>query len=353
MAAWRRRHLGHHDRARAGGRGRRLSLTHAAGGPAPLRPEVPPPRPPPLRRSMRASTSERVMRPPAPVPSICRGSRWCSAIKRRTTGESTNPPSPPSAPLGAAAGPAGRSAASDVGGAPDCGLGGRLRRAPDSVSSSASVGWLGRRAWTGRQSARGLDLGAASASARARPRPTRILRRRAVRAGPRPPVVSGSDFAAGPPVASAPSEMTANRVPTSTVSPSATRISVRTPPTGEGTSESTLSVDTSKSTSSSATGSPTCFIQRVMVPSVTVSPNWGIVISANVQASSRQGEHRLAEGLRQRGVRLDVVRHLLRGRLPVDRQVGLPELLGHPRADHVHPENSPRLGHPGPSRRSP
>jgi hypothetical protein len=69
-------------------------------------------------------------------------------------------------------------------------------------------------------------------------------------------------------------------VPTSTVSPSGTRISVNTPETGEGTSESTLSVETSKSTSSSAMVSPTCLNHLVMVPSVTDSPSWGSWISA-------------------------------------------------------------------------
>ena len=49
---------------------------------------------------------------------------------------------------------------------------------------------------------------------------------------------------------------------------------------GEGTSVSTLSVDTSNNGSSAATASPTALNQRVMVPSVTVSPNWGKVISA-------------------------------------------------------------------------
>jgi hypothetical protein len=47
--------------------------------------------------------------------------------------------------------------------------------------------------------------------------------------------------------------MRASTAPTSTVSPSGTRISDRTPVTGDGTSESTLSVDTSNSGSSSAT----------------------------------------------------------------------------------------------------
>ena len=68
-------------------------------------------------------------------------------------------------------------------------------------------------------------------------------------------------------------------VPTGTVSPSLTRISSRTPSYGLGTSESTLSVDTSKSGSSKATVSPTCFSHWETTPSVTVSPSFGIVTS--------------------------------------------------------------------------
>src|SRR5205085_3418573 len=100
------------------------------------------------------------------------------------------------------------------------------------------------------------------------------------------------------------SEITAKRVPTSTVSPSGTRISATKPPAGEGTSESTLSVETSNRTSSGSTLSPTCLNHLVIVPSVTVSPSWGIVTSA-MQSPSRERHHRLAERLGQRGVRLD------------------------------------------------
>ena len=83
--------------------------------------------------------------------------------------------------------------------------------------------------------------------------------------------------------APAPSALTTARtVPTSTVSPSWTRISARRPAAGDGTSESTLSVETSKSGSSRATASPTYLSHLVTVPSVTVSPSWGIVTSANV-----------------------------------------------------------------------
>jgi hypothetical protein len=98
----------------------------------------------------------------------------------------------------------------------------------------------------------------------------------------------------GPPAA-AESETTARIVPTSTVSPSGTRISDTTPPAGDGTSESTLSVETSKSGSSRSIVSPTCFSQRVIVPSVTVSPSCGMITSANVQSPSGQSERSLAE----------------------------------------------------------
>jgi len=84
--------------------------------------------------------------------------------------------------------------------------------------------------------------------------------------------------------------MTASGTPTATVSPSGTRISRTTPATGEGTSESTLSVETSKSGSSTATGSPGRFSQRVIVPSVTVSPSWGIGISMRVPPLLAQGQ---------------------------------------------------------------
>ncbi len=81
-------------------------------------------------------------------------------------------------------------------------------------------------------------------------------------------------------VAASPSPTTAITAPTSTVSPSCTLISVSVPATGDGTSVSTLSVDTSKSGSSAATASPTALNHCVMVPSVTVSPSWGRVTSA-------------------------------------------------------------------------
>ena len=71
--------------------------------------------------------------------------------------------------------------------------------------------------------------------------------------------------------------MTTMGVPTSMVSPSSTSISRIVPDAGEGTSVSTLSVEISTSTSSSTIESPTVFAHFKMVPSVTVSPSWGIV----------------------------------------------------------------------------
>ena len=85
-------------------------------------------------------------------------------------------------------------------------------------------------------------------------------RRRAVRRGPRRP---RSRRAAAP---------------TWTVSSGPTRMRTSVPEAGDGTSASTLSVDTSTSGSSAVTASPTCFSQSSTVPSVTDSPIAGIVI---------------------------------------------------------------------------
>ncbi|CAB4922518.1 unannotated protein [freshwater metagenome] len=71
----------------------------------------------------------------------------------------------------------------------------------------------------------------------------------------------------------------AKRAPTATVVSAVTSIASRTPATGDGISVSTLSVETSRSASSTATLSPTFFNQRVTVPSLTLSPSAGIVIT--------------------------------------------------------------------------
>ena len=83
--------------------------------------------------------------------------------------------------------------------------------------------------------------------------------------------------AAAPSPAALPAEsITPTMVPTSTVSPSGTVISTRTPPVGDGISASTLSVEISRMGSSTSMRSPTAFSQRETVPSAIDSPIWGI-----------------------------------------------------------------------------
>jgi hypothetical protein len=96
--------------------------------------------------------------------------------------------------------------------------------------------------------------------------------------------VAGSGISPLPPsdegATSAPSgAITASFVPTSTVSPSWTRISASTPVAGAGTSVSTLSVEISSSPSSAAIGSPTCLSHFVIVPSETETPICGMTTS--------------------------------------------------------------------------
>ena len=103
------------------------------------------------------------------------------------------------------------------------------------------------------------------------------------RARPAPAPGSGSSKATA---SSAVVVMRPSRVPTGATSPSPTRISRSTPSTADGTSASTLSVDTSNSVSSTATPSPGCLYHRTIVPSVTVSPSWGIVTRVVVTCSA-------------------------------------------------------------------
>ena len=89
-------------------------------------------------------------------------------------------------------------------------------------------------------------------------------------------------------VSSPSSPISAMTSPTSTVSSSSAIIFVNTPATGEGISVSTLSVETSRSGSSTATVSPTCLSHVVTVPSVTDSPSSGISTeNAMVEVSSK------------------------------------------------------------------
>ncbi len=100
--------------------------------------------------------------------------------------------------------------------------------------------------------------------------------------------------------------MRASTVPTGTVSPALTRMSSIFPSYGLGISESTLSVDTSKSGSSNATSSPTALSQVPIVPSVTDSPSFGMVTSktspaADGEKSSSLGRRALRSAHRRRG----------------------------------------------------
>jgi len=76
--------------------------------------------------------------------------------------------------------------------------------------------------------------------------------------------------------------MRARGVPTATVSSSPTRICSSTPEAGAGTSVSTLSVETSRSGSSTWTASPTRLSHVVTVPLATDSPRAGILIGSDM-----------------------------------------------------------------------
>src|SRR5438445_9946739 len=80
----------------------------------------------------------------------------------------------------------------------------------------------------------------------------------------------------------APSLICPSKAPTATVSPSLATMSPRVPADGAGTSMVTLSVSSSTSGSSTATGSPAFLNQRPMVASVTDSPSVGTRISVIV-----------------------------------------------------------------------
>ena len=169
-----------------------------------------------------------VTRPPVPVPGTALGSTPCSAAIRATTGDT------------------------------------KVRPFPDAA------GWRRRLRQQGtRSAARARRAGAAGSSAAG-----------AARAPP------GAGAAAGSATAEPAGAITASSVPTSTVSPSATRISATTPSPGLGTSVSTLSVEISSSGSSWAIASPGCFSHFVIVPSETETPICGITTSICVPVAT-------------------------------------------------------------------
>ena len=96
---------------------------------------------------------------------------------------------------------------------------------------------------------------------------------------------AGAGVSTGAPTSDS-SPIKANSAPTSTTSSSWAANESRIPVTGEGISVSTLSVEISTRGSSVLTWSPTFFNQRVMVPSVTLSPSCGILTETDIGAPS-------------------------------------------------------------------
>src|SRR5690606_37965836 len=152
--------------------------------------------------------------------------------------------------------------------------------------------------------------------------------------------------------------MTARTAPTSAVSSSGTKISSRTPATGDGTSVSTLSVETSSKGSSTSILSPTFFNQRVTVPSVTLSPSAGsttdslivrsqIVLSLvfygarldSVQRLTGELQHGLADRLVLRRVTVNKRRDILGVGLPVHNELRFTDKFADTCTDHVDPDD--------------
>src|SRR5436853_5828609 len=189
--------------------------------------------------STNARMSFFVTRPPEPVPGTWDGSIPCSPAMRATTGDTNALP----LPLGVGA--ADGAGAADGSGAVGAGV-----SAGDAASASAAASAV---AGAGASSAAGVGASGSAASA------------------------AGASEA-DPPI-------WPSFVPTSTVSPSWTRICVSVPDPGLGTSVSTLSVEISSSGSSASTCSPSCFSQRVIVPSETDTPICGITTSTAVSVA--------------------------------------------------------------------
>src|SRR5215208_6414545 len=160
------------------------------------------------------------------------------------------------------------------------------------------------------------------------------------------------------PLASPSCSMMASSAPTSTVSSACTLMVFRTPATGDGTSVSTLSVDTSNRGSSASTRSPSCLIHRVIVPSVIDSPSSGILTgvaidhrlpgllagSELVEAASGERHVGLADGFGQGRVGVDELGDVDRQGLPVVDQHRLGDQVGDPGPDQVDPGHRAVLG---------
>jgi hypothetical protein len=180
---------------------------------------------------MNAWMSFFVTRPPEPEPGTWAGSIPCSAAIRATTGETNERPF------------------SDVSAGRASGCGASCGAAAVCGASSGGADWP--------------SLAAALAASAAG-------------------CVAGSGAGGGGAAAPASPPMRASTVPTATVSPSETRISLTTPDAGDGTSVSTLSVEISSSVSSASICSPTCLLHLVIVPSETETPICGMTTSIAV-----------------------------------------------------------------------
>ena len=325
-----RRRLRSGAAAGAGAAGGAAAAGAAAGvAGAPARPG-PAGRAPPV--DARRSTSLRVMRPPAPVPVI--GGRVEAVLGDQPAHDRRQH-------AAAAAGAVGRRrrrrGAGSAAGAGSAGAGARLR---------GGLGCGGRRRPRARPaagcSARRLGAGC-------------LGRRRGLGGrGARPPALLGAPAPAPPPAGASP--ITASTVPTSTVSPSGTRISVSVP----ADRRRHLGVDLVGRHLEQRLVLGDLVADRlnhlVIVPSVTVSPSWGIGCRPSRSLLARRcrtgqpcrprpvsDEHRLAEELADSvGCGWMKCGDLVDRGLPVDRQVALAELLGDPRADHVHAEDAAR-----------
>jgi len=207
--------------------------------------------------SMNPRMSFFVTRPPVPVPGTTDGSIPCSAAIRATTGDTKVLPFPPGAAGAAATGATTGSDATAVTG----GSG-----AAAAATGSGTIGGAGGAASSG------VGAGASGAEA-----------------GGATSVPAGA--------------IRAMTVPTSTVSPSWTRICATTPSAGLGTSVSTLSVEISSSGSSRPIASPTCLSHFVTVPSDTDTPIWGITTSVCIPVDTVPPSRRRALSVRSRRLR--------------------------------------------------
>ena len=274
-----------HDLLAGPGRdGRGRAIAGAAAGTAARRAETPTaaaagaPAPPPA--PTRLSTSFFVMRPPVPVPvHRARGPRRAPppAAARAATGSATAAPDPATPRTRRSS----RKAATP-----------QRRQARQSEPAPSERGPPESVRPRRRLRRRRLSQKWRSRTAPVPPRPCRRRRH------PRPQCPRRSRPARSRPPRSRP------RRPGS---------SSRVPATDDGTSVSTLSVEISKSGSSTAIVSPSCFSHFRIVPSTTVSPSWGIWIDVTVVSPSRSPGRQPLDGGLDVG-HLRQVRVLERGR---------------------------------------